>query len=109
MGDNNKIVRVTFHDFRKAFDLIEQNRLLENVHDISVRPGLIRWVASYLQEQTQMTSYHDKKSEQMEFIGRVPEGGKLGAVAFIIEINQLPSVTKWETLKSTNQDDMDEG
>ena len=39
--NNRKIVRITFLDFRKSFDLIDHNRLLRNVNDISVLPGLI--------------------------------------------------------------------
>jgi hypothetical protein len=47
-----------------------------------------------------MTSHHGLKSERMEINGGVHEGSKLGPIAFIIKINQLPSVTNWET---TNQ------
>jgi hypothetical protein len=41
MENNKKIVRITFLDFRKAFDLIDHNRLLQNFNDIGIRPGLI--------------------------------------------------------------------
>ena len=109
MENNKKIVGVTFLDFRKAFDSIEHNRLLENFRDIGIRPGLIGWFASYLQGRTQMTSYHGVKSERMEINGGVPRGSKLGPIAFIIKINQLPSVTKWESAETTNQNVMDEG
>ena len=35
----NKFVRITFLDFRKAFDLIDHNRLLQNFNGIGVRQG----------------------------------------------------------------------
>jgi hypothetical protein len=96
MENNKKIVRITFLDFRKAFDLIDHNRLLQNFNDIGIRPGLIGWFASYLQGRSQITSHHGVKSERMEINGGVPQGSKLGPIAFIIKINQLPSVTNWE-------------
>ena len=49
MENTRKIVRITFLDFRKSFDLIDHNRLLQNFNDITVLPGLIGWFASYLQ------------------------------------------------------------
>lgn len=56
-----------------------------------------------------MTSYHGIKSEQMEINGGVPQESKLGTIAFIIKMNQLPSVAKWETVETTNHDDTDDG
>jgi hypothetical protein len=40
MENNKRIVRITFLVFRKAFDLIDHNRLLQNFNDIGIRPGL---------------------------------------------------------------------
>jgi hypothetical protein len=59
MENNKKIVRITFLDFRKAFDLIDHNRLLQNFgqRDIGKRPDLIGWFASYLQGRLQITSW----------------------------------------------------
>jgi hypothetical protein len=92
MENNKKIVRITFLDFRKAFDLIDHNRLLQNFNDIGIRPGLIVCIvftrfASYLQGRSQITSHHGVKSERMEINGGVPQGSKLGPIAFIIKIN----------------------
>ena len=91
MENNKKFVRITFPDFRKAFDLIDHNRLLQNFNDIGIRPGLIGWFASYLQGRTPITSHHGVESERMEINGGVPQGSILGPIAFIIKINQLPS------------------
>jgi hypothetical protein len=69
---------------------------LQNFNDIGIRPGLIGWFVSYLQGRSQITSHHSVKSERMEINGGVPQGSKLGPIAFIIKTNQLPSVTNWE-------------
>ena len=71
MGNDEKVVRITFLDFRKDFDLIDHNRLLQNFNDIGIRQGLIRWFASYLQGLSQITSHHGVKSERMEINGDV--------------------------------------
>jgi hypothetical protein len=41
-----KIVRIMYLDFRKAFDLINHNVLLENVMQIGVRPAVVGWIIS---------------------------------------------------------------
>jgi hypothetical protein len=98
MENNWKIVRITFLDFRMI-----------SFNDIGIRPGLIGWFASYLQGRSQITSHHCVKSERMEINGGIPQGSKLGPIAFIIKINQLPSVTNWESAETTNQNYTDEG
>ena len=108
MENNKKIVRITFLDFRKAFDLIDHNRLLQNFNDIGIRPDLIGWFASYLQGRLQITSHHGGKSERMEINGGACTPGQ--QVAFVIKINQLPSVTYWESAETmTNLNYTDEG
>ena len=54
METSKRIIRVTFLDFRKAFDLIDHNQLLKNFDDIGVRPGVISWYASYLNKRSQI-------------------------------------------------------
>ena len=41
-----RVVRIVFLDFRKAFDLIDHNVLLDNCCKMGVQPGLISWNAS---------------------------------------------------------------
>jgi hypothetical protein len=46
-GKPKKDCSVFFLDFRKAFDLINHNVLLENFMQIGVRPAVVGWFASY--------------------------------------------------------------
>ena len=57
METAKRVIRVTFLDFRKTFDLIDHNWLLKNFVDIGVRPGVIGWYASYLSERSQTALY----------------------------------------------------
>jgi hypothetical protein len=54
MENTGKVVRISFLDFRKAYDLINHNILLGHFMNIGVRHSLIRWFATYLQGRLQM-------------------------------------------------------
>ena len=73
----------------KAFDLINHNVLLENFMQIGVRPAVVGWFASYLYNRS-LTSFQGERSDCKRIKGGVPRGSKLGPIAFIIKINQLP-------------------
>ena len=45
MDTPNRIIRIVFLDFKKAFDLIDHNVLLENMKSIGIRMSLIKWFA----------------------------------------------------------------
>jgi hypothetical protein len=51
MESPQKFVRIMFLDFRKAFDLINHNMLLENFMEIGVRPAVVGRFALYLYNQ----------------------------------------------------------
>ena len=63
METSKRVIRVTFLDFRKAFDLDDHNRLLENFVGIGVRPGVIGWYASYLSERSQIAIPKIRKND----------------------------------------------
>ena len=44
MESLKKFVRIMFLDFRKTFDLINHNMLLENFMQIGVRPAVVGWL-----------------------------------------------------------------
>jgi hypothetical protein len=87
-----KIVRIMFFDFRKAFDLINHNALLENFMQICVRPAVVGWFASYLYNRSQVTSFQGEQSDCKRIKGGVPHGNKLGPIAFIIKNKPITNV-----------------
>ena len=96
MDSMGKVVRVSLLDSRKAYDLINHNKLLKNFMNIGVRPSSIRWFATYLQGRRQMCTFINQKSECKSLKGGIPQGSKLGPLAFI-KINQLLKANVVET------------
>ena len=92
MDEMQRVIRIVFLDFCKAFDLIDHNKLLENVKEMVVRSVLIRWFASYLNERSHFTQFGKEASDFVNVAGGVLQGSKLGPIAFVTKINVLPSV-----------------
>jgi hypothetical protein len=106
MGIPWRVIRVIFLDFRKAFDLIDHNILLDNMRTIGVKLSLIKWFASYLNNRFHFAEVGNGKSAHQYVNGGVPQGSKVGPIAFIIRINQPPAAIKEEMnliLASSNE------
>ena len=85
-------VRILFLDFRKAFDLVDHNILLEKVVDLGLPDFLVRWLASFLhcrQQRVQISSC--VQSHWSTVRAGVPQGTLLGPIAFLLHINSLRS------------------
>ena len=63
MHEMQRVIRIVFLHFRKAFDLIDHNKLLENIKEMVVRSDLIRWFASYLNERSHFTQFGKEASD----------------------------------------------
>ena len=98
------VIRIVFLDFRKAFDLIDHNNLLENMKEMGVRSVRIRWFASYLNERSNFTQFGKEASDFVNVTGGVPQSSKLGPMAFVIKINMLLSVIEQVVAQGVNDD-----
>ena len=106
MDEMQRVIRIVFLDFRKAFDLIDHNKLLENIKKMVIRSVLIRWFASYLNERSHdhFTQFGKEASDFVNVTGGVPQFRKLGPIAFVIKINMLPSVIEQVVAQGVNDD-----
>ena len=103
MEEKEKVVRITFLDFRKAFDLIDHDRLQQNCEKIGVRPAVLAWLVPSLQGRSQVTKFENVLSDSLKIKGGVPQGSKIGPLAFVIHINVLPS--EIHSSENNNNDD----
>ena len=104
MDEMQRVIRIVFLDFRKAFDLIDHNKLLESMKEMGVRSVLIRWFASYLNERFHFIQFGKEASDFVNVTGGVPQGSKLEPIAFVIKINMLPSVIEQVVAQGVNDD-----
>ena len=104
MDEPQRVIQIIYLDFRKAFDLIDHNILLRNMKEMGVRLALIRWFGTYLNKRSHFTKFGNDTSDYAYINGGVPQGSKLGLIAFVIKIDKLPSVIKEEIqlMLSTN-------
>ena len=59
--------------------------------------ALIKWFTTYLNERSHYTELgNDTSGLQGVITGGVPQGSKVGPIAFIIKINNLPAVIREE-------------
>ena len=72
-------------DFSEAVDLIKHNILLRKLASFDVPIILVKWIASFLSERTQQVILCNTESDWNHIHG----GTKLGAVLFVLEINDL--------------------
>ena len=104
MNEMQRVISIVFLDFRKAFDLIDHNKLLENIKEMVVRSVLIRWLASYLNERSHFTQFGKEAYDFFNVTGGVPQSSKLGPIAFVIKINMLSSVIEQVVAQGVNDD-----
>ena len=78
-------------DFSKAFDRVSHQRLLNNVHHCGIRGTTYQWITLFLNSRTQQVLVEGQSSEKVPVVSGVSEGSVLGAVLFLILINDIPT------------------
>jgi hypothetical protein len=78
-----------FLDIKKAFDTVDHRILLGKLHDYGFRGVVYDWFGSYLNKRQQCVKINGAISYMGEIKYGVPQGSVLGAILFIIFINDF--------------------
>jgi len=86
--DQGGAVRAVLVDFKKAFDLVNHNLLLQKLLS-GVSHFFIKWFFSYLQHRSQRVRISTSHSSHSQLNGEMPQGSWLGPLSFLVLINEL--------------------
>ena len=90
--DQGMLTGAVFIDFRKAFDSVNHDSLLQKLSYMGVLDKELAWFKDYLHDRTQVLDFQGVSSDLEPISIGVPQGSNLGPLLFILHVNDLPNV-----------------
>ncbi len=81
--------RLFIADFKKRFDLVDHNVIINELTRLGVHPLIIRWIKRFLSNCEQCVRVGNSNSTWKKTNGSLPQGTKSGPLLFAVIINSL--------------------
>ena len=90
--DQGMLTGAVFCDFRKAFDTVNHDLLLQKLSYMGVLDKELAWFKDYLHDRTQVLDFQGVSSDLEPISIGVPQGSILGLLLFMLRVNDLLNV-----------------
>lgn len=88
-----KVVSVLYLDISQAFPNVSHPRLLERMEKMLLHPKIVRWVESFLAEQSTTLTFDDYTSDCIPIPTGVLQGSPLSMILYLIYSSGLLEVS----------------
>lgn len=93
--NEGKFVAAIFIDYKKAFDTLEHDVLLQAMQECGIRGPVNRWFKCYLENRHLCTTIDGTTGDDVSVTLGVPTGSVFGPVGYIMHVNCVINVIKY--------------